>query len=47
LGNKLGGDCLKDLVMDRMIILKLFFKKRNWGVEEIDLAQDRDMWKVF
>ena len=38
---------MKDLVMDRMIILKLFFKKRDWGVEEIDLAQDRDMWKVF
>jgi hypothetical protein len=47
LGSKPGGDNLKDLVLDKMIILKLFFKKRDWAVDVIDLAQDRDRWKVF
>jgi predicted RNA-binding protein with PUA domain len=47
LGNKPGGDNLKDLVVDGMIILKLFFKKRNWGVDVIDLAQNGNRWHTF
>ena len=38
---------MKDLVVNRRKILKLFFNKGDWGVDVIDLAQDRDRWKVF
>ena len=43
LGNKLEGDNLK-LVVDRRIILKLSFKKKDWAVDVIDVAQDGDRW---
>ena len=36
---------LEHLSIDERIILKCIFKKQNrWGVEWIDLAQDRDKW---
>jgi hypothetical protein len=47
LGRNPEADNLKDLVVDRMIILKSFFKKENWDVDVIDLAQDRDRWQAL
>jgi hypothetical protein len=40
LGSKPEEEYLKDLVVDRSIILKLFFKKEDWGVDVIVLAQE-------
>ena len=31
--------------ISRKIILKCIFKKRNAGIDCIDLAQDRDKWR--
>jgi hypothetical protein len=39
LGSTPEEEYLKDLVVDRSIILKLFFKKEDWGVDVIVLAQ--------
>jgi hypothetical protein len=33
--------------VDWRIILKSIFKKRDWGMDEIDLAHDRDTWRAL
>jgi hypothetical protein len=43
LGSKAEGENLKNLVVDRRIILKLSLKKEDWAVDVIDVAQDGDM----
>jgi hypothetical protein len=40
-----GKNNLKDLGVDKTIILKSIFKKQN-GVDWINLAQDRDKWRA-
>jgi hypothetical protein len=47
LGSKPQGENLKNLVVDRRIILKLSFKKEDWVVDVIDVAQDGKMWQTF
>jgi hypothetical protein len=41
-GNLRGGHHLKDPSIDEMIILKTDLRKVGWGMDWIDLAQDRD-----
>jgi hypothetical protein len=41
------GDHLGDLDVDGRIILKRIFKKWNGGMDWIELAQDRDMWRAL
>jgi hypothetical protein len=36
---------LKDLDVDGRIILKWIFERLNGGMDWINLAQDRDMWR--
>jgi len=38
---------LDDLVVGGKIILKLVFKKWDWGTNWNDLAQDREMWRAL
>jgi hypothetical protein len=40
------GDHLGDPGVDGRIILKWIFKKWNGGMEWLELAQDRDMWRA-
>jgi hypothetical protein len=41
------GDHLGDPGVDGRIILKLIFKKWGGGMDWIELAQDRDRWRVL
>ena len=41
------GDRLEDPDINRRIILKWMFDNWNRGMDWIDLAQDRDRWRVF
>jgi len=45
--NLTEGDHLDDLVVGGKIILKLVFKKWDWGTNWNDLAQDREMWRAL
>ena len=45
-GNLREGDHLEDIGLRGRIILKWIFKKMGWGVDWIDLAQDRDEWRA-
>ena len=38
---------MEDLDLDGRLILKLIFKEFDGGIDWIDLAQDRDRWRVF
>jgi hypothetical protein len=38
---------LEDTGVDGRIILKLIFEKWDWGMDWIDLAQDRDRWRAL
>jgi hypothetical protein len=40
------GDHVEDPGVDGRIILKRIFKKRDRGVDWIDLADDRDRWRA-
>jgi hypothetical protein len=41
-------DQLEDLGIDIRIILRWIFRKcGNWGMDWIDLAQDRDRWQTL
>ena len=40
-------DTLEDPVVDGRIILKFIFKKQDGRMNWIDLAQDRDMWRLL
>jgi hypothetical protein len=42
LGNLRERDDLEDLGVDGMIILKRVFKKWDWGMDSINLAQSGD-----
>jgi len=39
-------DHMEGLRIDGKIILKLIFKKWDWSMDCIDLAQDRDSWRA-
>jgi hypothetical protein len=38
---------LVDLGIDGRIILKWLFKKLGWGMDWIEMAQDRDRWALL
>jgi hypothetical protein len=38
---------LKDPGLDGRIILSLIFQEVCWGMDWIDMAQDRDRWWAF
>jgi hypothetical protein len=42
LGNLRDRDHLEDPVVDRMIIIKWVFRKREYSLDRIDVAQTRD-----
>jgi hypothetical protein len=46
-GNVREGDHLEDTGVDGRIILKWIFEKWVGDMEWIDLAQDRDRWRVL
>jgi hypothetical protein len=37
----------EDLGLARRIILKIYLQKVRWGMDWIDLAQDRDRWQAL
>jgi hypothetical protein len=46
-GDLREGDHLGDPGVDERIILKWIFNTWDGGMEWIELAQDRDRWRVF
>jgi len=46
-GNLRERDHLEDLSTDGRIILKLIFKRWDWGMDWIVLTQDRVRWRVL
>jgi len=46
-GNLRGRDRLKDVGINERVILKWIFKKWDWGIDWIDLAQDRSRWQAL
>jgi hypothetical protein len=42
-----AGDHFKDPGVDGRIILKWIFKKRDGGMDWIDVAQERIVWRAF
>ena len=38
---------MEDPDVDGRIILRWIFRKLNGGIDWIDLAQDRDVWRVL
>jgi hypothetical protein len=40
-------DHLQDPGVEGKVISKLIFKKWDWGMDWIDLAQDRDRWRAL
>jgi hypothetical protein len=46
-GNLKEGDHFEDPSVDGLIILRWIFRKWNGGLDWIDLAQDRNSWRVF
>jgi hypothetical protein len=46
-GDLREGDHLRNAGVDRMIILKWIFKTWDWGMDWIELAQDRDRWRAL
>jgi hypothetical protein len=39
-------DNLEDQGVDGKIILRLIFSKWEWGIDGIDLAEDKDGWQA-
>jgi hypothetical protein len=46
-GHLREGNHVGDPVVDGRIILKWTFKKRDGGMDWIELAQDRDRWRAL
>ena len=46
-GNLREGENLEDAGLDRRIILKWIFEKRDGGMDWIVLARDRDRWRAL
>jgi hypothetical protein len=46
-GDLREGDHLEDSCLDGRMILKWIFKKWDRGIYWIDMAQDRDWWRVL
>jgi hypothetical protein len=46
-GNLREGDDLGDSSVDGRIILERIFKKWGWGMDWIELAQNRDRWRAL
>jgi hypothetical protein len=40
------GDHLKDPGVDGRIVLKWIFERVDWGLDWIDLAQDKNRWRA-